>query len=751
MTSTNPPAARRPRSTLLPLGALATGFGLAGAAAAQATAPAPAETVMPVIRASASAEPSAKDNVLATTTRIGKAQQELRDVPQSVTVVTEKLINDRNLDTLKDALRNTAGISFLAAEGGEEDIRLRGFSLQSTGDIFVDGIRDPAFYDRDSFNWDRLEVLRGSASMLFGRGSTGGAANQVSKLPRTVAAQEVELTVGSGSYRRLTGDFNLKTGDNAALRVNAMATRADNHGEKVDKKGIAPAFRWGIGTAHEFLASAYWLENGNNIHYGIPWLTPATGSTDRVLVPIDAKNFYGMASDQNDGSVKLGTFGYTHRFADRSEWRTVLRLGQYERDLRASAIRFAAANLQPGGQAVTLATLSPDTVLTRGTQLKVQDLDTRFVQSDYSTRFNGLGGRHEVQAGVDAGHEDFNNDGLALPTGVTLVKPTTRIGTPDDGARIDESLRIKSVNRTFDARSMGVYAQDLLQVAPAWKLLAGLRWDRFEGEYRNINIPAAANNVCAVPVAASISRSDSLFSHRLGVLYQPTAFSSFHASYGTSFNTAGDAYQYDAGNAQVDPESSRNFEIGAKLDLADGNLSTRVAVFHSTKYNERNRDAETVNACNYVLSGQRHAAGIELDVAGRITPAWEMFVSLSFIPDAEVDAASAAAPAGETVGARPGLTPRFSGTLWTTYQLSQKFRIGAGINTRSSDAPQGITSFKAPSYVTGDLMAEYAWDGIALKANLSNVTDKLYADGLYRGHYIPGKPRTLQVTATYQF
>ncbi len=158
--------------------AAATAFtlGLAGPALAQTVAaPAPAASsagaaVMPVVRARVMAEPAGKDGVQATTTRIGKGRQELRDVPQSVTVVTERLIDDRNLDTLKDTLKNTAGISFLAAEGGEEDIRLRGFSLQATGDIFVDGLRDPAFYERDTFNWDRLEVLRGSASMLFGRG-----------------------------------------------------------------------------------------------------------------------------------------------------------------------------------------------------------------------------------------------------------------------------------------------------------------------------------------------------------------------------------------------------------------------------------------------------------------------------------------------------------------------------------------------------------------------------------------------------
>jgi catecholate siderophore receptor len=236
--------------SLIRLSGLAASLHLAGSALAQIQTP--AETVLPVIRAKGTAEPTGKDSVQATTTTIGKGRQELRDVPQSVTVVTERLIDDRNLDTLKDALKNTAGISFLSAEGGEEDIRLRGFSLQATGDIFVDGLRDPAFYERDSFNWDRLEVLRGSASMLFGRGSTGGAVNQVSKLPRLYQPSEVALTLGSGRYARATADLNLKTGDNAAVRVNAMLNKADNHGDKIDKSGVAPSFRWGIGTRDEF-------------------------------------------------------------------------------------------------------------------------------------------------------------------------------------------------------------------------------------------------------------------------------------------------------------------------------------------------------------------------------------------------------------------------------------------------------------------------------------------------------------------
>ncbi|UUZ71036.1 TonB-dependent receptor plug domain-containing protein [Polaromonas sp. P1(28)-8] len=187
-----------------------------------------------------------KDSVRATRSTIGKGNQELRDIPQSVTVVTEKLIDDRNLDTVKEALKNTAGITFLAAEGGEEDIRLRGFALQSTGDVFVDGIRDPAFYERDTFNLDRLELLRGSASMLFGHGSTGGAVNQVSKLPRLINENEISTTLGSHNYKRVTGDFNIKTGEDAALRINAMATKADNNGagSSIDKRAWRCLTAW---------------------------------------------------------------------------------------------------------------------------------------------------------------------------------------------------------------------------------------------------------------------------------------------------------------------------------------------------------------------------------------------------------------------------------------------------------------------------------------------------------------------------
>jgi catecholate siderophore receptor len=381
------------------------------------------------------------------------------------------------------------------------------------------------------------------------------------------------------------------------------------------------------------------------------------------------------------------------------------------------------------------------------------DMDTRYLQSDYSGQHAWWGRQHSVQAGIDGAHEMFENKAATLPTGTTLIKPRTTVGTPDDGAKIDESLRQLSVNRDFDAKALGIYAQDLLQLSSKVKLLGGLRWDRFDGQYRNRTIPANINNVCSVTPATQISRADSLLSKRVGLLYQPSHLTSMHLSYGTSFNTSGDTYQYDAGTGNSPPESSRNLELGAKLDSWSGNFSSRFAVFHATKFNERNRDADSVTACNYVLSGKRHVTGFDMDLAGRVGERWELYLSYAFIPVAQVDASSGA-PGTEIVGSRPGLTPRHSGTVWSTFQVSPRWRVGAGINARGKDRPVGLaanSAIVAPQFVTGDLLAEYAFGKIVLKTNITNILDKHYADTLYRGHYVAGKPRTLEVTATVSF
>jgi len=735
----------------LPLGALL----LMGSLSAMAqTANLGAEkTLKPVVIKERFEAAEGKDTVRATTSGIGKGNQELRDIPQSVTVVTEKLVDDRNLDTLKDVLHNTAGVTFQAAEGGEEDIRLRGFSLATSGDIFVDGLRDPAFYDRDTFNNDRIELLRGSASMLFGRGSTGGAVNQVSKAPRTIDQHEISTTLGQYNYRRITGDFNVKTGDDAALRINAMVTKADNNaaGSRIDKKGIAGAYRFGIGTADEFSVGLYTLQNNNGMNYGLPWTKPTAASpvsATTVNDKMDPSAFYGMASDYNNGTAKYLTASHLHRFQDDSEIKTVVRKGAYTRDQRAGTVRYCqkttnattgvVTNPECPTTAVALDTFGPNTILNRGNNAKIQDLDGLYAQSDYNQKLTAWGVKHEILAGLDFARESKN-----VYSASAVTKPKTLAGTPADGASIDEAARTVLRTSAFEAQNLGIYAQDMVHVAPHWKVLGGLRYDSMRGNFDSLNAAGAITTKYAQTIGD--------WSERVGVLYQPNDLQSYHFSWGTSFNTSADTYSYSALSANTPPEQSRNIEFGAKLDTADKRFTTRLAIFQSTKYNERNTDPDSA-ATAFLLSGKRHSSGMEIDITGHLSPQWEVFGSYMWMPDAAIDIASPTAGAGDRAGERPALTPIHSGTVWTTYQLNTQWRVGAGVNFRSEQAANRNPGWMAPAYATVDLMTEYTFsEQVSLKGNIGNIANVVYADSLYTGHYIPGAGRNAQLTLNLKF
>lgn len=727
-------------------------------ALAQQAAPAADKTLKTVVVKEKAEAPEGRDAVRAVDTTIGKGKQQLRDIPQSITVVTERLMDDRNLDTVKEALKATAGISFQAAEGGEEDIKLRGFSLASTGDIFVDGMRDPAFYERDTFSLDRMEVLRGSASMLFGRGSTGGAVNLVTKVPRLMTEHQVDVTVGSHNYTRVVGDFNLKTGESAALRINAMTTEADNNGagSSLDKKGVAATYRWGIGERDEFSVGISHLDNNNGMNYGMPWIRPTATSpaADTTTLPLDPTAYYGMASDYNAGTATTATLSHVHRFDSDSELKTQIRQGQYTRDQRAGTVRLAAGT--------NLSNFSSSTGVNRGTQLKIQDMDTLYVQSDYQTKFKAWGVQHELLTGMDFAQEtkrvysDSPNltatQRAALYAATGLTKPATTVGANGGDASINEATRVLFQTSDYASNGFGMYMQDLIQVAPHWKVLAGLRYDHLSGNYNSTAYAYSGTtgthgfDKISPGATSSYEMNVSELSKRLGVLYQPNELHSYHFSAATSFNTSGDAYSLGASNADIPPEQSINIELGAKLDSADKRFTTRVAVFQSTKLHERNTDP-LVNLVT--LSGKRHVVGAEIDISGRLTPKWEIYGSYMWMPEANIDVGVAGA---EGQGTRPSNTPYHSGSLWNTYQLTQQWRVGAGINFRGRQTPIRNPGWEVPAWVTADVMVEYQMnDKFTLKGNVSNITNELYADQLYTGHYIPGAGRVVQLTGTMKF
>jgi catecholate siderophore receptor len=724
-------------SHLLPLAALmlAGSMGAAQPALAQSE-----EKTLKTVTVTDTQDPNlSKESLLVKQTGIAKGHQQLKDIPQTVTVMTEKLMADRNYDDFREVLKSTAGVTFQAGETGEEDVRMRGFSLGQAGDIYVDGLRDTPLIERDTFNTDRVEVLKGSASMLFGKGSTGGVVNQVNKQPFLMDQNETNVTMGSGQMKRVTADMNKQTAESSAFRVNAMTHTADNWGAKVDKKGIAGAFRTSIGERDEYTVGLYHLETDGRPLYNHPWLidngsSTASNNASGVIVPVlNAKNYYGLNSDYLTTQSSYLTLGHTHRLSQDSELKTTLRYGHYERDLLASAVRFT--------NPTTLAAINDSTPLSRGLKARRGESDVLQLQSDYNQNFEWLGRQHSLIAGVD-----FSQDKALRNNSATAGLPAalgTTVGTPNDGLSIVDTRSV-AMNQ-FKADNLGLYAQDTVSITTEVKVLGGLRLDRFTANYQD-----TANNQFAM--------SENLWSPRVGAIWQPTPMATYYTSYGTSYNTSGDTYQFSLGSyapgsanakaANTPPEKSRNLEVGSKFEIFEGKGLLGAALFHSEKYNERNTDADSA-ATQMLLSGKRHATGMEFNFAGRLTPAWEMFYNHTWIPEATIDESNIAATGtgAQGKGDRSALTPKHSASLWSTYRINSAWRVGGGLNYRGKQNPDGARTKVAAAFTTVDAMAEYALnDANLLKFNVSNLTNKLYADTLYRGFYGPGAPRRVELS-----
>ncbi|MDI1341684.1 TonB-dependent siderophore receptor [Polaromonas sp.] len=662
-------------------------------------------------------------------TSVGKVPVPAKDIPQSLTVVNEKLIHDQGKDSFKGALENVVGITFEAGEGGRvgDNIRLRGFS--AAGDIYQDGMRDIAQYNRDLFNVDRVEVLRGAASMLFGRGSTGGVINQVSKQARMITEHEVNATVGTDGYQRYQGDFNFKLEGDAALRINAMATdgegRGDNAGASTHRRGLALDYRFGIGTANEFEISYYHLNYNDKPDWGFAWLEnrPAPSPTNRY--------WYGLDSDFQKDKADALTLSHTHRWSDGSSLKTTVRDGYYSRSMWATQSSFAAGT--------TAANINDATVVNRRTNAKAGEEHHTFLQSDYLTTTSWFGRKNSILLGAEYAVE--NSSRSTYPSLVTAKPPTTAGNPGSTGISGNLSERVAT---SFKASTLGLYVQDTIELTPQWKLVGGLRVDQFQGNFdRSGN--TAPNNT-------ALSRSDSLLSKRLGLMYQPTEEASYYAAWGTSFNTSGDLYQYDPRSANTPPESSRNMEIGAKWELYGGDLSLRTALARTDKYNERNTDIDTANN-SYLLSGQRHTDALEFEIAGRITPQWDVFAGIGFLK-AVIDKSGSNAAGQAEVGQNPGLSPSRQANLFTTYRLDSKWRVGGGFTAVSQNKPANsvTTGNRAPGYVKADALVEYRVNaGNTIKLNIDNLFDKVYYNTLYRGFAAPGDARAVRVTLTSKF
>lgn len=656
-------------------------------------------------------------------TSIGKTPQLPRDIPQSVTVVPKSLIQDRAADTFRGALRNVPSITFNAGEGGRigDNITLRGFSV--VGDLYLDGIRDVAQYNRETFNAEQIEVLRGSASMLYGRGSTGGIINQVSKIPSTVAEKTVLTgTVGQHNNLRATLDATKTVGENTAVRVNAMRTKSNSFRDdvKTDRTGVAPSIRFGIGTDHELLLSHYHLQYNDTPDYGVPYFNGKP-----LDVPLNT--FYGLAdANYQRDKADISTATYTYQFSGDSTIRSALRVAEYKRDLWAVAPRLAGVPTQ----------ITDATVITRQRQARGGNENTLTSQTDYNAKFDWLGLKHQVLAGIELAHEKAKRWNYAQAVGVS--NPTATVGNPNARPLLADNYfsgAYKTGEVDYKADTVGLYGQETLALNPQWKLVIGARFDRFTASYDRPD------------PAGSLQRTDRVWSNRVGMLYQPDDNASYYAAYGTSFNPSGELYALDDRGTNTPPEKSRNVEIGAKWEAFEGNLSWRVALFRSEKLNERNTDL-AVSIEQNLLSGQRHTNGVEIEAAGRISEHWEVFAGAAKMR-AAIDKATGQQLA--SLGKIPINTPDYTVSLWTTYKLGSGWKLGGGLEAVGKRFANATNTNEVPAHTRSDWLLAYEKREFGVRLNLLNALNKRIYEGVYAGHVVPGTARAAQLTVEYKF
>lgn len=678
-----------------------------------------AETGQTLETVTVEGEAPVRDTYKTETTNIGKTKQQLRDIPQSITVVNQQLMQDQAAATLKDALRNVPGITFAAGEGGRtgDQVVIRGFSAAT--DTYRDGMRDIGQYNRDAFNDDKVEVLKGASSMLFGRGSTGGVVNQVSKSPYLGSKLEGDLTIGTNDYQRVTADINQMTGDHSAVRLNLMDTHdgSDRGSAKNERWGFAPSVAFGLGEPTTVVLSYMHQEENNVPDYGVPY-----NSVTHQPLSVDRSKFYGFDSDYEKTTADIVTAKVTHDFGNGTELSNQLRYNRFWRDVSPTAPRLNSTD-------------TSDTGLIRRSKPMRDGVDQSVNnQTDLTTRFSTGDIRHTLLTGLELTYELSDTSRYALLN--TL--PTTTIGNPVSSTAIN-TARYRSSNTKFQASDIALYTMDTIELNRQWKAVLGTRFDRFEGDYnvRAYNSDGSLNSGNSY----DLSRTDNVWSWRSGLIWQPDMAQSYYFSYGTSFNPSGETYALDKATAKVDPEKNRNIELGAKWDLLDGDASLRAALFRIEKTNERNTDPDDTTVVT--LSGKRHTNGIEVEGSGRLTERWEIFAGVTFM-NSKID--KAAPGQNSTTGKMPRYTPRATGSIWTTYKFTDEITGGIGATYVGKRYANETNTLYLPSYTVGNAMLSYETKHYRFQLNLNNLTNKTYYDGAYTGHATVGTPREAQLT-----
>jgi len=679
-----------------------------------------------------------------------KYTQPLRDTPQTIVVIPQAIMIEQGATSLRDALRNTPGITLTAGEGGTapgDNLLIRGFSARN--DVYIDGARDPGVVGRDTFNTEMIEVAKGPSSVTAGRGSTGGSVNLVTKAATFQNAANLRATIGNAAYRRTTLDVNRRLAEFVAVRLNGMWQDAGvPRRDEVTQKGwgLAPSLRVAVGSRSSVTLGSQHLHQNNLPDYGLPGTLPDLAATaGRTVNDLDFSSFYGLISrDRERVTSDVVTATVDHRFGPALSLRNLTRYGRNTLDRVVTSPRAAtAANAgsDPG--------FDPDVPQIRRTDTKYQYRTDRTIanQSDVSLHVRTGVVEHDADVGVEIAR-DRQPSYAMLDTFANGRPPVTSLFSPNPADVYAPALDRTGARSEARSTSASLYAFDTIKLGRRWQVDLGSRWDRIDVNYATVATSGAV---------AAFGRTDKVVSGRVGLVYKPAERATLYAAYGTSFNPSYDGsfgLTLAAGgvnSAALPPEKSRNVEVGAKWDLRRDLFAT-AAVFSTEKTNAKTTDASGAT----VLAGDQEVRGVELGVSGNVTSRWGLFAGVSLM-DGHVRESGVSAE----VDKRLSYVPETSLNLWTTYRLPVRLTLGGGaqftggyffnngnaLSTPNAAAIQELTRYWLFS-ASGTVQAGRR---LSIQVNATNLANARYVDRGYTGHVVPGAGRAILAGPVFTF
>ncbi|MFM9426246.1 catecholate siderophore receptor [Variovorax sp. GrIS 2.14] len=730
---------------------------LTAATPSPGAAPAASTSVPPTLREIQVEGMADKSSFGPNAASISRLPAELRDIPQSITVINQALMQSQGATSLASALRNVPGLTIGGAEGGQigTNINLNGFSART--DIYLDGARDRAQYYRDIFALDSVEVLMGPSSMLFGRGSTGGVINQVSKRPTLTPSAEASVSASTTGLVRTTVDLNQPMSDTSAFHLSAMgqdgnATTRDQ--TRLQDVGIAPMLKLGIGTPTQVTLSALVQHNRDMADYGVLGLNGRPAKVDRNTA-------YGDSDDRTISDIRAFGALVTHKITPTTTIRNQTQLNDVTTDARetspqnigrraANGSFIASSTGTTAAPAAVSSTLPLEQLWVRQqSHDRVINDKSLFNLTELSTKFDTGSIKHTLLTGFELGRDTYRNQayyrngscgGVALnPAGTTsgYVSCTPLAFPIETDSPLNAPSRPGNL-ATATATTVAAYVNDTIELSPQWKLVAGVRHDRYKADI--------ANTVTSATTLGYEQQTVNFNSVRAGAIWQPTPEQSYYASYSTSFNPSLEQLVATTGGTQpLPPQKNKSYEVGGKWDTMNGNLSFSAAAFQITQTNARAQN----NDGTYTATGTVRVNGARAGVAGRITDQLQLFGAYTHL-----DATIIEGIAPGTLGKTPANTPKDSASFWATYAITPAWEVGGGATYNAHRFANNTNLVRVPGYVRFDALLAYHQPKYDIRLNLFNLSNKYYYDALIPsdgGRSVPGSGRAATVSLNYRF